>query len=102
MLLPAPLSLLLGISLSTTLVAAQAPPSDPFAIASQIPACALGCIGQGASTSGCREDDFACQCTNLARIQTSIQSCLNEACTAQEITGTDPVLALFGLVTCKG
>ncbi|TID25678.1 Polyphosphoinositide phosphatase [Venturia nashicola] len=56
------------------------------ALAAQVPACVIPCDDAGFKAVGCTAEDYACHCTNAAKLTEIIPSCLkNSTCSTTDL-----------------
>ena len=74
-------SILASLALATTVTAS----TSAEQIADQLPSCARSCLAEVASSAGCDETDFSCQCTKVPDLDGAASDCFSEGCDSSEI-----------------
>lgn len=73
-----------AVVISVFVATAFADTPDVNSILTQVPACALPCLIEGASAVGCDATNYACQCGKADQLTQAAGSCVDTSCSADE------------------
>lgn len=60
--------------------------SDVSSLVAKMPSCSIPCLEAAATSAGCDETDYACQCENQQAVSMNATSCLTTSCSISNIT----------------
>lgn len=68
-------------------------------LVTQLPACALPCFQAATGEIGCKDGDFACQCSKVDQFTTAVLPCVTKQCKPEDLASTSPHSLLLSFLS---